>query len=126
MSATALDVMEHQSFGGYFAGTAVTLTAPRKTRRISAPGAPAPFDELASMLLTETNYGVSDSAAALQLIMSLITPDLDRWRATIAAESLDIEKEIVVLLPPKNRRKVVVRAHHAGPARPLIDTDDIP
>lgn len=126
MSTTASHVMERQSLVAYTAGTAVTLSQPRRNVILRPRGGLARKDEPTAVYVFEAASGVSDDAEALQRMLHRAAPEVDHWQSISSDDAPDLEKEIVVLLPPKSQRQIVVKARYVGRATPLIDPDDIP
>ena len=68
--------------------------------------------------------GVSQSASIIQRMTSELLNDIQEW-LTLSVSMPEVERDVVVLLPPNRRRVVTVHARYAGKALPLISLDDI-
>ena len=69
--------------------------------------------------------GVSTGAEAMERSVRQLWVEFRQRLATYSPIRVDIEREVIVLLPPKRQRTVTVHVHHAGRAKPLINLDDI-
>lgn len=68
--------------------------------------------------------GVTGSAGVVQQMTNDLIANLQEWLA-LSATRLEVEREVIALLPSNRQRVVDVHVSYVGKARPLISLDDI-
>ena len=92
----------------------------------------APDEELASIrtihsewMSPENSAGVSNSAGFIQTMIGRATRELWNWLEVPLPESFEVEREIIVLMPPKGQRTITLQVRQAGKATPLTNLQDL-
>ncbi len=73
----------------------------------------------------EISNGVTSGATAIQQLVQQLTDELLEWSVQRPSVLTDVEKEVAVLMPPRQQRVVTVHLRYAGRARPLYSLDDV-
>lgn len=101
-----------------FSSVALTRQAKESTR--TAPIQRGGVASFTADLLLST--GVSGSASIVQKMTNDLVGEIQEW-LTLSRSVPEVEREVVILLPPNRQRVVTMTARNAGRARPLIDVD---
>ncbi len=103
-------------------GSSVRLS---RTVHIPPPKPSADRSQMVEFAGLWASSGVSESANAIQRLIQQQIGKLTPWLVAPTSTSIDVENEVVVLMPPKRERVVTVRVSYAGRAKPLIVLDDM-
>lgn len=75
----------------------------------------------------EAFWRATGTSASLPMLGELLAEVSWLWQNLPTQRlEMDIEQEVVVLLPPIRQRIVKVKLHHVGRAQPLISLEDAP
>lgn len=69
--------------------------------------------------------GISVSANKVQQQVEDLAVELHGWSTTHETRPVDVEHEVVTLMPPKQQQVVSVQVQNQGRANPLICLDDV-